>query len=193
MRDETAVTGAVGFVKVPFDGMTGTPVGRIVNVLLPTFVTMVVVRFVTVAPEGVMVVMLAGAVGPFGVVTFIGVEGPPVGRIGKVLLLKPTVTMVEMFVYIPPVEVTVDTFGSMLPVGITDVMFAGAVGPIGAVKFPGGEGPPVGRIVNVLLPTTVVIVVEMSVKVPTVGVMDVEFNVVIDAGMTVGPEGYELL
>ena len=68
MRDGTAVTGAVGAEKVPFEGILGAPVGRIVNVLLPSTVAVVVVILVAMDPVGVVDVMLAGAVGPFGTV-----------------------------------------------------------------------------------------------------------------------------
>ena len=219
MRDGTTVTGAVRGVKVPFEGTTGTPLGRIVNVLLPTTVTMVVVRLVTTDPVGATVVILAGAVGPFEIVRFPGVESPPVGRTVKVLLLTAVVVVVETFVNIPPVGVMVEMFGKKPPVGlmvvmfvgtptvgvmivvlvgtlsvrVRSVMFADTVGPLGIVEFSGVGGTPVGKMVKVLLPITVVMVVETSVTTPVVGIMFVVFRVVMDVGVAVGTAGYEPL
>ena len=69
----------------------------------------------------------------------------------------------------------------VFPVRVMAVILAGIVGPGVTVAFSGVLGPPEGKIVNVLLPTTVVIAVEMLVKMFPVGAIVVVFNGVIVA------------
>ena len=65
----------------------------------------------------------------------------------------------------------------------------GAVGPGVIVALKGVLSPPVGKMVTVLLPTTVMMVVVRLVKILSVGVMVVVFNDTVGPGVTVAFPG----
>ena len=143
-----------------------------VTVLFPSTVIRVVVILVKRFPVGIIPVVLVGTVGPGVTVALYGKVGPPVGNIVTVLLLPTVVKVVVMLV-------------RMLPVGVPAVVLTDAVGPRVTVTLYGEVGPPVGKMVTVLLPSTVVRVVVMFVKMFPVGVLAVMLAGTVGPGVTV--------